>query len=128
MSYSLIGVKLKCRKGSSTFHRRGLDLPLLQEQFPIIATCNSFVSTRVAEKVMEEEERAAVEVERDRPKILLCLSGSVAVVKVPQLVVMLREFAQVRWMIILLYAVALYKDECVAPIIIPARTKALSWS
>lgn len=31
-----------------------------------------------------------------RPKILLCLSGSVAVVKAPQLAVKLAEFAEVR--------------------------------
>lgn len=32
---------------------------------------------------------------RTRPKILLCVSGSVAVVKVPQLAAMLAEFAEV---------------------------------
>ena len=35
-------------------------------------------------------------VDGKRPKILLCLSGSVSVVKIPQLAVMLAEFAEVR--------------------------------
>lgn len=35
-------------------------------------------------------------VDRARPKVLLCLSGSVAVVKAPQLAVMLAEFAEVK--------------------------------
>lgn len=30
-----------------------------------------------------------------KPKVLLCLSGSVAVIKVPQLAMMLSEFAEV---------------------------------
>eukprot|EP00904_Undaria_pinnatifida_P008427 jgi/Undpi1/4714/HiC_scaffold_18.g08067.m1 len=35
-------------------------------------------------------------VDGKRPKILLCLSGSVSVVKIPQLAVMLAEFAEVK--------------------------------
>ena len=34
-------------------------------------------------------------VDRAKPKVLLCLSGSVAVVKAPQLAMMLAEFAEV---------------------------------
>lgn len=47
---------------------------------------------KAQEQEQEEEEE---EVESSKPKILLCLSGSVAVVKAPLLAVKLREFAQV---------------------------------